>query len=77
MAHRAETVLLPKGGSDDPLDKRPITLLPMLYRVRAALRATQMRKWMRAAGIPSLVHGMRGTMAGAEHQGLLLALELE
>ena len=74
---RAETVLLPKGGTDDPLDKRPITLLPMLYRVWAALRATQMRKWMRSASIPSLVHGSRGTMAGAEHQGLLLGMELE
>ena len=61
---RAETVLLPKGGTDDPLDKRPITLLPMLYRVWVALRATQLRKWMRSAGIPTLVHGRRGTMAG-------------
>ena len=74
---RAETVLLPKGGTADPLDRRPITLLPMLYRIWAALRATQFRDWMRSAGIPSLVAGNRGTMASAEHQGLLLGLELE
>ena len=74
---RTETVLLPKGGTADPLDRRPITLLPMLYRIWAALRATQLRDWMRSAGIPSLVAGNRGTMASAEHQGLLLGLELE
>ena len=74
---RAETVLLPKGGSADPLDRRPITLLPMLYRIWAALRATQLRAWMRSAGIPTLVAGRSGTMKSAEHQGLLLGLELE
>ena len=26
-------ILLPKGGTEDPLDRRPIWLMPMLYRV--------------------------------------------
>ena len=30
---RGETILLPKGGTSDPLDRRPITLLPILYRI--------------------------------------------
>ena len=70
-------MLLPKGGSPDPLDQRPITLLPILYRIWASLRATQMRAWMRRSGVPPLVTGGSGTMLSAEHQGLLLALELE
>ena len=74
---RGETVLLPKGGSSDPLDRRPITLLPIQYRIWASLRATQLRAWMRKSGIPPLVEGARGTMLSAEHLGLLLALELE
>ena len=32
---------------------------------------------MRKGGVPMLVAGCDGTMLGAEHQGLLLALELE
>ena len=75
--NRAETVLLRNGGTADPLDRRPITLLPMLYRVWAALRATQLRAWMRSAGIPTLVTGSNSTMGSAEHQGLYLGLELE
>ena len=74
---RGETILLPKGGSSDPLDSRPITLLPVLYRIWAALRAAQFREWLQQSGVPTLVAGRKGTMQGAEHQGLLLGLELE
>ena len=74
---RGETVLLPKGGTSDPLDRRPITLLPVLYRMWAALRATQFRAWLKECGVPPLVAGRNGTMRSAEHQGLLLALEIE
>ena len=70
-------MLLPKGGTTDPLDRRPITLLAILYRLWAGLRATGMRAWMRQGGVPMLVAGGNGTMLSAEHQGLLLALELE
>ena len=74
---RGETVLLPKGGTNDPLDRRPITLLAILYRVWAGIRATELRLWLKGSGVPLLVEGVDGTMLGAEHQGLLLALELE
>ena len=74
---RGETVLLPKGGTADPLDRRPITLLPVLYRIWAARRATQFRAWLKEAGVPTLVAGRTGTMLSAEHQGLLLGMELE
>ena len=40
---RGETVLLPKGGSADSLDRRPIKLLPILYQIWAAMRATYVR----------------------------------
>ena len=70
---RGETVLLPKGGTSDPLDRRPITLLPVLYRMWAALRATQFRAWLKECGVPPLDAGRNGTMRSAEHQGLLLA----
>ena len=77
VLRRGETVLLPKGGTVDPLDRRPITLLAILDRLWASLRATELRAWMRGSSIPLLVAGDSGTMLGAEHQGLLLALELE
>ena len=66
-------MLLPKGGTSDPLDRRPITLLPVLYRMWAALRATQFRAWLIDWGVPRLLR----TTRSAEHQGLLLALEIE
>ena len=42
-----EPVLLPKGGSADTLDRRPITLLAIIYRLWAGLCATGLRDWMR------------------------------
>ena len=41
-------LLLPKGGAsepDDPMDRRPILLLPMLYRAWAAGRAHLFARW--------------------------------
>ena len=52
-------------------------MLAILYRVWASLRATELRAWMRGSRVHVLVEGDSGTMFGAEHQGLLRALELE
>eukprot|EP00974_Lingulodinium_polyedra_P059850 5768183-Lingulodinium_polyedra.AAC.1 len=43
-----EGLLLPKPGGDgaDPMQRRPIWLLPMLYRVWAAGRARDMADWI-------------------------------
>ena len=38
-------ILLPKGGTADPLDRRPIWLMPMLYRVWAARRSRDWKRW--------------------------------
>jgi hypothetical protein len=61
----------------DPLDRRPIVLPTMVYRAWAALWAGLMQAWMRSRGIQHLVEGADAAMRSAEHQGLLLALELE
>ena len=48
---RAEVVLLPKGVADvvlEPLQRRPITLLPVLYRLWARLRQREVARWRRA-----------------------------
>ena len=38
-------MLLPKGGSDEPLDRRPIWLMPMIYRIWATRRARDWAYW--------------------------------
>ena len=38
-------ILLPKGGSDEPLDRRPIWLMPMIYRIWATRRARDWAYW--------------------------------
>ena len=43
--------LLPKGGSEDPGDRRPIVLLATVYRIWAARRAVPLRKWLRQHGL--------------------------
>ena len=43
--------LLPKGGTSDPADRRPIVLLSCLYRLWAACRALPFRRWLRANNI--------------------------
>ena len=42
--------MLDKGGSQDPLDKRPIVLLPVVYRLWAAIRARTFRAWLAEVG---------------------------
>ena len=70
---QGETVLLAKGGTDDVLDRRPITLLSCFYRIWAILRTREMREWLRSAGLDFLV----GSMPGAEEQGLMMSLDFE
>jgi ribonuclease HI len=70
---RPEGLLLPKGGpadAGDPMERRPIWLLPMLYRLWAAGRAQLFAKWR------SSWPGGDGGM-GAEELAWQLALELE
>ena len=43
----ADVVLLPKAGGsvDEPMQRRPITLLPVLYRLWARLRLPLVEAW--------------------------------
>ena len=72
---RAEVVLLPKGDGDvvvAPLQRRPITLLPVVYRLWARLRqgavAAWRRQWDPACGLARL---------GAEGQAWQLAWDAD
>ena len=68
-----EGLLPPKGGNSneaDPMERRPIWLLPMLYRLWAAGRAQLFAKWR--ASWPGGDGGF-----GAEELAWQLALELE
>ena len=70
---RAEVVLLPKGAADiveDPLQRRPITLLPILYRLWARLRQADVARWRR-----SWDPAMALARLGAEGQAWLFAWE--
>lgn len=42
--------LLPKGGSAAPGDQRPIVLLPVVYRIWAALRGRLLQTWLLRCG---------------------------
>ncbi|CAK0847227.1 unnamed protein product, partial [Prorocentrum cordatum] len=66
-----EGLLLPKpGGGADPMDRRPIWLLPILYRLWAAGRARLFARWrLRWAG--------EEVQRGAEELAWELALEQE
>ena len=67
---RPEGLLLPKPGDGGPLDRRPIWLLPMLYRVWAAGRAQLFARWRSSWGDGD-------GSDGAEELAWDLALELE
>ena len=67
---RPEGLLLPKPGDGGPMDRRPIWLLPMLYRVWAAGRAQLFARWR-------LSWGDGDGSVGAEELAWDLALELE
>jgi len=61
--------LLPKKGTRAPDDRRPIVLLPVVYRVWAACRAQPLRAWLRGAGLLS-----SGPAAAADYQAGLRSL---
>ena len=42
----ADVILLPKGGTPDTFDRRPITFPSLLYRVRGAIGGRDLRQWM-------------------------------
>ena len=65
--------MLLKGGSDDPIDLRPVALLPAIYRLWAALRVQDFRRAMAAAGLCSHLDGV----PDAESQAVFLALNFE
>ena len=46
----AVVTLLPKKGDHGPMAQRPISLLPMIYRLWAAARAGMLKEWFAAAG---------------------------
>ena len=65
----ANTVcLLPKGGTRDAGDRRPIVLLSAVYRVWAATRAHPFRRWLRSVGV------LPARTRGADEQAGLLGL---
>ena len=69
----AEVCLNPKGESGQPLDYRPVMLLPVLSRFWAGLRVRDIRKWMKQVNINPLPNDLRS----AEEQGLSWALSME
>ena len=69
--------LLPKGGAQatttNPLDARPVVLLPLLYRMWAWKRGKEIASWLTANSMDGLPVASRS----AEDYGTLLAAELE
>ena len=64
--------MLPKGGSDEPGDRRPMVLLPVVYRLWAAARAGPLRDWLKVAGLL----GDGGRRRSAESLALGTAVEI-
>ena len=60
----------PKSASTNPLDQRPITVLPVLYRGWAAHRAQDLRGWQEEWADPALFGGI------AQREALQAALEM-
>ncbi len=65
--------MLPKGNTGEPLDHRPVVLLPVLYRMWARVRARELDRWMQTSGRGALP----GRSKGAEEHGPRFALGLE
>ncbi len=63
--------MLPKGGSGQPDDYRPIVLLSVYYRLWAKARGAPFQEFLQAAGIAPV-----GRVPSAEAQGFDLALRL-
>ena len=55
------TPLLPKGRTPhSPLNLRPLTILSVIYRIWAGVRASQLRQWQESWIHPSLHGGRAG-----------------
>lgn len=64
--------LLPQGCTPAPMDRRLVVLLPVVYRLRAAVRGRVMRDWLRGAG------GLRaGAASAADSLAGLLGLDTD
>ena len=69
MLH-AIVAMLPKKGTSAPDDRRPIVLLPIIYRIWAGIRAQELITWLVRVGILQ-----KGQSAGAEYMAADFALE--
>ncbi len=67
--------MLPKEAGDDPTAQRPIGLLPMVYRIWAAARNPEVRKWTINRGQDDAWGGKPG--AGAMDATFSLGVEGE
>ena len=66
--------MLPKGGTREPEDRRPIVLLASVYRLWSAIRAVTFRGWLVEAGI--LEPAGPGRAADAQAYEAALVFEL-
>eukprot|EP00972_Heterocapsa_arctica_P012360 1813991-Heterocapsa_arctica.AAC.1 len=55
--------MLPKEVGDAPTAQRPIGLLPMVYRIWAAARSPDLRKWAKSKGQDDAWGGKPGARA--------------
>ncbi len=52
------------GNSGAPLDYRPVVLLPMLYRMWMRVRARELDRWMKVAGLGDFPGRTKGAEEG-------------
>eukprot|EP00972_Heterocapsa_arctica_P078699 11604614-Heterocapsa_arctica.AAC.1 len=67
--------MLPKKAGDAPTAQRPIGLLPMIYRIWAAARSPEVRKWTKSKGRDDAWGGKSG--AGAMDAAFSLGVDTE
>ena len=71
----AIVAMLPKGGSSAPDDRCPIIILPIVYRIRAGVRAQEVQSWLGRVETLALDFAFsiqRATWLGQEFDGLPL-----
>ena len=73
MVRGHQTLRHGPGGSADPSDRRPIVLLPVIYRLWVALRAAELRLWLARTGVLRADGALRAADAQAYELGLVLA----